>query len=45
MPLAIVGDFSKFESKSLSDFIFESNKGKQINFVTSQLEAIKALSA
>lgn len=45
MPLAIVGDFSKFESKSLSDFIFESNKGKHINFVTSQLEALKALSA
>jgi hypothetical protein len=45
MPLAIVGDFSKFDSKNLRDFIFESNKGKQINFVTSQSEAINALSA
>lgn len=34
MPLIIVVDFSKFNSKSLNDFIFESNKGKQINFVT-----------
>jgi hypothetical protein len=44
MPLIIVGDFSKFKSKSLNDFIFESNKGKQINFVGSQQEAIKVLS-
>lgn len=43
MPLIIIGDFSKFNSKSLNDFIFESNKGKQINFVTSQSEAIKVL--
>lgn len=42
--LAIVGDFSKYTSKSLNDFIFESNKGKHINFVTSILEAIKILS-
>jgi len=41
MPLTIVGDFSKFKSKSLNDFISESNKGKQINFVGSQQEAIK----
>src|SRR5690554_3498110 len=31
--LAIVGDFSKLKSQSLNDFIVESNKGKQINFV------------
>lgn len=31
--LVIVGDFGKYESKSLRDFILESNKGKQINFV------------
>ncbi|KGN74903.1 alpha/beta hydrolase [Porphyromonas macacae] len=43
MPLIIVGDFSKFQSKSLNDFIFESNKGKQINFVNSRSEAIKLL--
>ena len=41
MSLIIVGDFSKLKSKSLNDFIFESNKGKQINFVGSQSEAIK----
>jgi hypothetical protein len=41
--LAIVGDFSKYTSKSVNDFIYESNKGRQINFVTSQSEAIKIL--
>lgn len=41
--LAIVGDFSKYTSKSVIDFIYESNKGRQINFVTSQSEAIKIL--
>lgn len=33
MPLIIVGDFSKYKSKSLNDFIFESNKSEQINFI------------
>lgn len=33
MPLIIVGDFSKYQSKSLNDFIFESNKSQQINFI------------
>lgn len=33
MSLIIVGDFSKYQSKSLNDFIFESNKSKQINFI------------
>lgn len=42
--LAIVGDFSKYTSKSLKDFIFESNKSRHINFVTSTTEAIKILS-
>lgn len=41
MPLVIVGDFSKFNSKSLHDFIFESNKGKQINFVSDLSETIE----
>lgn len=35
MPLTIVGDFTKYKSKSLNQFIFETNKGKQINFVLS----------
>lgn len=38
MKLAIVGNFSHVSSKSLRDFIFESNKGTQVNFVQS-LEA------
>lgn len=42
--LAIVGDFEKFESKSLKDFIFESNKNRQINFVNSLNEALEKLS-
>ncbi|MDO9634142.1 MAG: DUF4180 domain-containing protein [Paludibacter sp.] len=42
--LAIVGDFSKYKSKSLNDFIYESNKGKHINFVASCTEAIERLS-
>jgi len=42
--LAIVGDFSKYTSKSVNDFIYESNKGRQINFVASLSEAIKVLS-
>lgn len=34
MRLIIVGDFSKYPSQSLKDFIYESNKGNQINFLT-----------
>lgn len=41
--LAIVGDFSKYESKSLQDFIYESNNGKIVNFLSSKEEAIIAL--
>lgn len=41
--LAIVGDFSKFSSKSLHDFIYESNKHGQINFVNSIEEAREIL--
>jgi len=37
--LAIVGDFSKYTSKSLQDFIYESNKHGRINFVSSVEEA------
>lgn len=42
--LAIVGDFSGYESQSLRDFIFESNKGKQVNFLPSVEEALDRLS-
>lgn len=44
MRLAIVGEFEKFESKSIKDFIFESNKNKKINFVKSLDEALKIMS-
>jgi hypothetical protein len=44
MRLAIVGDFSKYTSKSLKDFIYESNKGKQVCFVGSVSEALKLFS-
>jgi hypothetical protein len=43
MRLAIVGDFVKYNSKSFNDFVFESNKNKQINFVESLEEAIERL--
>lgn len=43
LPLAIIGDFSKNESKRVNDFIYESNKGKQINFATSLSEALNSL--
>ncbi|WP_353721086.1 DUF4180 domain-containing protein [Dyadobacter sp. 676] len=43
MRLAIVGDFAHYESKSLRDFIFESNKGKQINFLPTVEEAVVKL--
>jgi hypothetical protein len=41
--LAIIGDYSKFSSKSLMDFIFESNKYGRINFVKTMEEAIDCL--
>lgn len=44
MRLVIVGDFSAFTSKSLKDFIYESNQGKQVNFVASIEEALDVLS-
>lgn len=41
--LAIIGDFSKYESKSLKDFIYESNKTGRINFVGDLKGAVDAL--
>lgn len=40
MQLAIVGDFSKYTSKSIQDFIYESNKLGHISFVRSFAEAL-----
>ncbi len=42
--LAIVGDLGKYESKSLKDFIFESNKVGQIYFLPSLSEALERFS-
>jgi len=39
LKLAIVGDFSKYSSKSLRDFFYESNKIGRINFLSSVNEA------
>jgi hypothetical protein len=41
--LAVVGDFSKFKSKSLQDFIRESNRGNRIFFVGNLEEAVSIL--
>ena len=41
--LVIVGDFSGYTSKPLKDFIYESNKGRDIFFVSAEEEAIKKL--
>ena len=42
--LAIVGDFSIYESKSLKAFIYESNKSNTIVFVNTIEEAFTRLS-
>ena len=41
--LALVGDFTKYTSKSLKDFIFESNRHGRIIFVSSVNEAKERL--
>lgn len=41
--LAVYGDFSKYTSKPLKDFIYESNKGKDFFFVQTQDEAIEKM--
>lgn len=41
--IAIYGDYSHYTSKPLKDFIYESNKGKDVFFVSSLDEAIKKL--
>ena len=43
MPLAVVGDFSKYTSKRLRDFIYECNQGRQVNFVQELSSALKDL--
>ena len=41
--IAIAGDYSKYTSKPLKDFIYESNKGNSIYFVASIDEAVSKL--
>ncbi|HNQ69671.1 MAG TPA: DUF4180 domain-containing protein [Bacillota bacterium] len=41
--IAIVGDFSVYSSKSLKDFIYESNKGRNIFFLPDEEQAIDKL--
>ncbi|MCK9393315.1 MAG: DUF4180 domain-containing protein [Candidatus Paceibacterota bacterium] len=41
--IAIVGDFSKYESNALKDFIYESNKHGEINFVGTVEEGMEKL--
>jgi hypothetical protein len=41
MKIAIIGDFSMYTSKSLQDFIYESNQGKSILFMNSKKQAME----
>lgn len=42
--IAILGDFAVYTSKSLKDFIYECNKGKDIFFLSDVKQAIEYLS-
>lgn len=42
--IAIVGDYSVYTSKSLNDFIYESNKGNDIFFLADEKLGVKKLS-
>ncbi|MBC1357742.1 DUF4180 domain-containing protein [Listeria booriae] len=41
--LAIIGDYSSYTSKSWQDYMFESNKGNHVYFVTTETEAVEKL--
>lgn len=43
LKMAIVGDFSCYDSKALRDFIYESNRGKHFFFVGVVEEAVEKL--
>jgi len=40
---AIIGDFSAYASKPLKDFIYESNRGNSVFFVSTEQEGIEKL--
>ncbi|MCM3132716.1 DUF4180 domain-containing protein [Paenibacillus polysaccharolyticus] len=42
--IAIIGDYSGYTSKSLKDFIYESNNGNDIFFVSDEHQAVEKLS-
>lgn len=42
--IAIIGDFSKYSSQSLKDFIYECNRGNDIFFLPTEQQAIEKLS-
>lgn len=44
MKLAIVGDYSAYTSKPLRDFIHESNRGRDIFFVSTEEDGLEKLS-
>ncbi len=41
--IAIYGDYSHYTSKPLKDFIYESNKGRDVFFVVTKEEAIQKI--
>lgn len=41
--MAVYGDYSRYTSKPLKDFIYESNKGKDFFFVSTKEDAIQKL--
>ena len=43
MKLAIIGEFSNYDSRALRDFIYERNSGKDIFFVEDEAMALKML--
>ncbi len=40
---AVFGDFSKYTSKPLKDFMYESNNGNDVFFVSTEKDAIERL--
>ena len=45
MKLAIWGDFTRYTSKPLQDFIRESNQGRAVGFLPTQEEAVRWLAS
>ena len=45
MRLAVIGDFSRYSSRSLQAFISESNRGNAVLFVSDESEALRRLSS